>query len=207
MQLRFRRTRGAKHQKKTQKKKEKRKKQCKRIFLWWCKVEPCARGVQRPIEERLLLLESTAPWPTRIRAAPPRRKETEDEPKQQQLRFPILAQLATAGGTAAALLFPVHVPAAGLANPEDWHAGTNAAVAIASLLLHLSFPLFVFSPSRSLLSYLCFSFFRSLLSAVFSFLAGKWKVRVACIVEVLAGKWKVEVACVVEVADEVKNTN
>ncbi len=42
---------------------------------------------------------------------------------------------------------------------------------------------------------------------MFSFLAGKWKVRVACIVEVLAGKWKVEVACVVEVADEVKNTN
>ncbi len=137
MQLRFRRTRGAKHQKKT------KKKQCENFFLWWCKVEPCARGVQRPIDERLLLLESTAPWPTRIRAAPPRRKETEDEPKQQQLRFPILAQLATAGGTEAALLLPVHVPAALLANPEDWHAGTNAAVAIASLLLHLSlsFPL------------------------------------------------------------------
>jgi hypothetical protein len=36
---------------------------------------------------------------------------------------------------------PVHVLAALLANPEDWHAGTKAAVAIASLLLHLSFPL------------------------------------------------------------------
>ncbi len=170
MQLLFRRTRGAKHQKKTNKKIKKKKKtiNVREFFLWWCKVEPCARGVQRPIEGRLLLLESTAPWPTRIRAAPPRRKETEDEPKQQQLRFPILAQLATAGGTAATLLLPVHVPAAVLANPDDWHAGTNVAVAIASLLLHLSSPLFVFSPSRSrsLLCYLCF------LSLPVS---GKWK--------------------------------
>jgi hypothetical protein len=62
---------------------------------------------------------------------------------------------------------PVHVPAAGLANPEDWHAGTNAAVAIASLLLHLSFAQVVSpSRSRSLLSYLCFSFSRSLLCAL-----------------------------------------
>jgi hypothetical protein len=94
---------------------------------------------------------------------------------------------------------PVHVPAALLANPEDWHAGTNATVAIASLLLlHLSFaflcslrllPLsFSFSSFLSMFFFFSFSSLRS----VFSF---------------LAGKWKVQVACVVEVADEVKNTN
>jgi hypothetical protein len=91
---------------------------------------------------------------------------------------------------------PVHVPAAGL---EDWHAGTNAAVAIASLLLlHLSFPflcsLRLLSLSFSFSSFLSMFFFFSFssLRSVFSF---------------LAGKWEVQVACVVEVADEVKNTN